>query len=600
MVELINKMYNCNNSCCEEFFKIISTSAITSVFQPIVSLREGSILGFEALSRGPLDSTLHNPANLFQVAEDCNCLWELELLCRTKALGASDDIFNNNFRNKEKANDVKLFLNVNPNIMNDAKFRNGFTKEYLEEFSIKPENIIFEITERNAVTNYNNFIMTINHYKEQNYKIAIDDAGAGYSGLNLISDLHPHFLKLDMNLIRDIDKDKMKQAIVKSMYEFSKLSNTDLIAEGIETLEELEVLVDIGVHYGQGYFIQKPNSQVKDIDSNIYDIINTLNRKKNHTYGYKISHIQIGDICENTITLSPNMFVAQVDELFSQNHAYHGFCVTQNDIVIGVVTKSLLKSKLSGRYGYSLFSNKSISYIMDRNFLSIDYKTSIDSVAKLAMSRNEESLYDFITITKNSEYFGIVTVKRLIEKTIEIEIVNAKHLNPLTELPGNVLIEQCLEMFISSSEAFSALYFDLDNFKAYNDVYGFESGDKIIKQLSLLMQKSIPKNAFLGHIGGDDFIAVISTYDISEICKNIIQDFDAHVKLCYSKDHVEQGFFISKNRHGIEEIFPLLSLSIAVINNKNGTYDSVYAFSEESSRLKKRCKQIPGSCYLVL
>ena len=115
------------------------------------------------------------------------------------------------------------------------KFRQGFTKEYLDKFSIDPKNIIFEINEKAAVKNVMEFRKTVNNYKEQNYKIAIDDAGAGYSGLNMISDIHPHFLKLDMNLIRDIDKDHMKQALVKSMVEFSKMSNTYLIAEGIET-----------------------------------------------------------------------------------------------------------------------------------------------------------------------------------------------------------------------------------------------------------------------------------------------------------------------------------------------------------------------------
>ena len=462
-----------NNFLCDSFADIIKNGSVTTVFQPILSLRDACVLGYEALSRGPKDTVLYNPTMLFEVAERCDSLWELELLCRTKALNA--------VQNSQA--DIKLFLNVNPNIMNDVKFKNGFTKEYLKNFSIHPQNIIFEITERNAVKNYDNFINTINHYKEQDYRIAIDDAGAGYSGLNLISDIHPHFLKLDMNLIRDIDKDTMKQAIVKSMCEFSKLSNTDLIAEGIETEKELEVLIDIGVHYGQGYLLQRPCELLKAIGSNICETIINLNRKKNNTYGYKISNIHIGNICENIVTINPNMTVSQIDDLIRRNPSYHGFCVSRDNAVLGVVTKSMIKDSLSGQYGYSLNSNKPISVIMSKNFLSVDYRTPIDVVAKLAMSRNEASLYDFITITKEAEYLGIVTVKRLVEKTIEIEVVNAKHLNPLTELPGNIIIEQCLEKCINSSEPYSILYFDIDNFKAYNDVYGFENGDQAVEEV---------------------------------------------------------------------------------------------------------------------
>lgn len=119
-------------------------------------------------------------------------------MCRTTALETA-------FLNLKFPESAKLFLNVNPNIMHDIKFRQGFTKEYLNQYGIIPEQIIFEITERNAIKDMNGFLSTVSHYKEQNYKIAIDDAGAGYSGLNLIGYIKPHFIKIDMNLIHNIN-----------------------------------------------------------------------------------------------------------------------------------------------------------------------------------------------------------------------------------------------------------------------------------------------------------------------------------------------------------------------------------------------------------
>ncbi|MDP3388223.1 MAG: EAL domain-containing protein, partial [Eubacteriales bacterium] len=187
----------------DEFFAIINSKSIKTVLQPIISLRDGAIYGFEALSRGPEDSLFQYPNTLFEYADLYNSTWDLELICRVKAIEKA----------KQLQLTTKLFINVSPKIMQDPKFLKGLTKEYLDSMSLNSENIIFEITEREAVNNISDFTKTIQNYKNQNYMIAIDDAGAGYSGLNLISDLKPHFIKLDMNLIRNIHIDVTKQSL---------------------------------------------------------------------------------------------------------------------------------------------------------------------------------------------------------------------------------------------------------------------------------------------------------------------------------------------------------------------------------------------------
>lgn len=256
----------------KELDDIIQNNRIKTVFQPIISLMDGRVLGHEALSRITGGCIIPNTENLFQLANEYNRLWDLELLCRVKTLEAA-------FILMKPPYDKKIFINVNPRIMHDIKFKNGFTKEYIKKYGIKPDKIIFEITERSAIYDMESFKNVVEHYKSQNYRIAIDDAGAGYSGLNLISDIHPHYLKLDMNLIRDIDKDKVKYALIKGLIEFSKISNVDLIAEGIETKEEMETLINLGVQFGQGYFIQKPDEKILEINHEVIDIIKTKNER---------------------------------------------------------------------------------------------------------------------------------------------------------------------------------------------------------------------------------------------------------------------------------------------------------------------------------
>ncbi len=143
---------------------------------------------------------------------------------------------------------------------------------------MEEKDIVFEITERNVIEDMEGFQNTIVNYKSQGYKIAIDDTGAGYSGLNLISEVCPDYIKLDMYLIRNIEKNRIKYAIIKGMSEFSKESRIPIIAEGIETYEELEKLIELGVEYGQGYYIQRPNCIIKEIDEKVIRDISSINQ----------------------------------------------------------------------------------------------------------------------------------------------------------------------------------------------------------------------------------------------------------------------------------------------------------------------------------
>ncbi|MDD4796517.1 MAG: EAL domain-containing protein, partial [Eubacteriales bacterium] len=306
-------------------------------------------------------------------------------------------------------------------MIQDSKFNEGFIKGQLGRFNIAPETIVFEITEKAAITNIHEFKKIVYNYKGQDYKIAIDDAGAGYSGLNLISDVRPHYLKLDLNLIQGIDGDGVKQALVKGMYEFSKTTGTYLIAEGIETLRELETLINIGVHYAQGYYIQKPKPAIAPIAPAVFQTILGLNAKKNHIYGGNLSEVYIGNLCIGARTVNQNVAIAQACALLKQEGGSQGFCVTREDgAVVGVVTPATLGAATGG-LGYTLHGKKSVSAIMNRNFLSIDYRTPVTLAGKLAMSRPDDTLYDFITVTEEGRYLGIVTIKDLLNRAMEIE-----------------------------------------------------------------------------------------------------------------------------------------------------------------------------------
>ena len=175
-----------------ELQDILNHKGISAVFQPVVSLTDAGVIGYEALSRGPQGSILQQPDALFSAAHRFDLVWELEYLCRAEALEKAKNII------PEKM----IFINVDPQIINDPRFQKGHTREILNRFQANAGNVIFEITEKTAIEDYQSFCRILDNYTSQGYKIAIDDTGSGYSGLKMLAQIHPHFIKVDMGMIR--------------------------------------------------------------------------------------------------------------------------------------------------------------------------------------------------------------------------------------------------------------------------------------------------------------------------------------------------------------------------------------------------------------
>ena len=572
------------------FEDILKKGDIRTFFQPIVSFENADILGYEALSRGPVGSPPEFPDILFGTARSLGRTWDLESLCRTKALTCAKGIFP----------EYMLFLNVDPNVIYDEKFIRGFTKKYLNKYNIDPENIIFEITEKSSVNDFKTFKNVIDNYKEQGYKIAIDDVGAGYSGLSLLAEIRPQYLKIDMSLIRDVDKDGLKQALLKTLYDFCLVTNIKMIAEGIETVNELNTLIDIGVHYGQGYFIQRPSAEFKELSAPVKKLITDRNKLKRVAYYHNSSTIAIGDIAKIKEAVSSETSGMELFEKFNKNPNVRGIPVVDHNKLKGLVMKDKFFAKLGTKYGVAIFMNRPIALLMNRNPLVVDYYTPLDQVSKLAMARKEEELYDYVVIIKKNDYYGIITVKDLLEKSMQLKINYAKHLNALTGLPGNNLIEKKILNLIDSNQPYTILYIDADNFKSYNDVYGFENGDKLIQLIAQILCEETEKHPaadkFVGHIGGDDFIVMLNEYSVQTLCDNIIRQFDTKVRDLYKTEDVAREYIIAKNRHGEIEKFPLVTISLAGITNRYKKYAEPSELAEAASKMKKTCKLLWCSC----
>ncbi|MGM0874648.1 MAG: EAL domain-containing protein [Bacillota bacterium] len=243
---------NVGVSLKDEFINILEKKQLTIHFQPIVHFHSNQTYGFEALSRGPLNSFFYSPSRLFPYAEKEGLLYSLEKIARERAFEESKGILN----------EKKLFINLNSQVIYDNQFNPGHTISLLQHYGIDPDNVVFEITERNAIYDFAAFRNVLNHYRQQGFQIAIDDAGAGYSSLQSISELMPDYIKVDRSLISGIDHNEVKSNILEAFVTLAKKMNSKIIAEGIETEAELQHVMDLGIEYGQGFFIAEPNNPI--------------------------------------------------------------------------------------------------------------------------------------------------------------------------------------------------------------------------------------------------------------------------------------------------------------------------------------------------
>ena len=225
----------------------------------------------------------------------------------------------------------------------------------------------------------------------------------------------------------------------------------------------------------------------------------------------------------------------------------------------------------------------------------------------IVLSSNQDRNHKLEVLKRDVEYFIKSPIdEEILQITIKniIELLSRnRRTSPLTGLPGNVQIQTEMKKRLLKKEKFAVLYFDLDNFKAYNDVYGFSNGDEIIKFTARVISKNVHgienSNNFIGHIGGDDFVSIIEPTDYDNLCKQIINEFDVGAATYYNEEDVDRGFVEVANRRGIIEQFPLTTISIAVVEADADRFNSPLEIGEVSAQVKHKAKTILGSTYVI-
>jgi diguanylate cyclase (GGDEF)-like protein len=572
---------------------IIETRSLLAIFQPIVSMPGGRIIGYEGLIRGPSDSPLHSPINLFRAAQQFGVSLKMERLCR--------EIVIETFAKLKLAG--KLFLNVSPECLLQPHFTQGETLNYMRKVGLSPETVIIELTESQPTYDYNLLREATIHYRSMGLQIAIDDLGEGFSSLRLWSELQPDFVKIDRHFIQNINQDPVKLQFVKSIQQIADNSNAQVIAEGIETEAEFLIIKDLGINLGQGYFISRPS----------HNPPTTLPPAVANAYthsGIRVYPANSGIARSNTARAQKLMIAAppvrpdtaneDVYELLVQNPQLNAVPVVSNGVPVGLISRYKMIDFFSRLYARDLYGRKPCSRIMDTAPLVVDKDLGIASLSQLIVASDVRYLSDGFIITENGKYAGIGTGHDLMREITEMQIHAARYANPLTLLPGNVPINEHIDRLIQSRVQFVACYCDLDHFKPFNDRYGYRRGDDVIQATArVLSQACAPERDFVGHVGGDDFIVLFQSDDWEARCRKALEAFQDTIVHFFSAEDRRNMGYTTEDRRGQQMFHPLTAISIGAVVIPPDVYSSHHEIAEATAQVKKQAKRISGNSLFI-
>jgi diguanylate cyclase (GGDEF)-like protein len=571
---------------------ILEQRRLSALFQPIIDLKSGEFLGFEGLIRGPADSPLHSPINLFGAAEQQGLQLELEMLSRQIVLET--------FARLNLPGN--LFLNVSPETMAHPSFKNGQTLDFLKRLGIAPERVIIEITENQPTFDFEAMRDALLHYRGMGFKIAIDDLGEGFSSLRLWSELRPEYIKIDMHFVQGVDRDPIKLQFLKSIQQIAESCGTQVIAEGVETEAELKVVKDIGIALGQGYFIARPSPTPPLFASGETNrIINAsniaifpkteLNRRSQTTAHKLLSYVE---------PAHPDTHNDIICDRFNANPALHVIPVVRNGSPLGLINRYHFIDRFAKPFQRELHGKKPCSELIQGEPLLVEKNMPIEELSHFLAEADSRHFADGFIITEHERYIGVASGQGLLRELTQMQLEAARYANPLTLLPGNVPINEHIERLLHAGTSFVACYCDLDHFKPFNDTYSYRKGDEMIQLTGRILNWACdPKLDFIGHIGGDDFILLMQSRDWKARCEQALRSFEQAASLMFREDHLAEGGYTSEGRDGTVKFHPLTSLSIGAIQVTPGQFVSHHEVSAAMSDAKKMAKKIPGNSLFI-
>jgi EAL domain-containing protein (putative c-di-GMP-specific phosphodiesterase class I)/GGDEF domain-containing protein len=548
--------------------QVITENLLSPHFQPIVAVNEGRVVGYEALIRGPKNLHLREPVALFAAAEKAGLLRELERACWTAIMLEVS-------RNLDRIPRwSRIFLNVLPEDVRDPAFFAHVVSE-LEKTRIDPARIVIEITETTRIDNYADFTASLRRFRDLGLGVAVDDAGAGHSGLQMITEINPDFLKIDQGLVRGIDSSIAKRAGVEALLLLARSLGMTVIAEGIENEDELHALHRLGVTLGQGFLLAQP---AMEMASGIKSLPCQLQRTPWSELSMEVHGTsgRIGDIAAPAPTTSPTVHVGKVMQLFEARRTSESVVVVEKGEPIGLVMRTKLAHAMSRPFAAERVELLPISHLASQSPLVVDCESQLDTASRMATARTEEECYDDIIVARDGKLVGTVSVKRLLDAVTADRLASAKHANPLSGLPGHPVVEEWVRERARRKEDAALVHVDIDSLRHFNRLYGFHQGDRAIRIAADLIASEVAAasggSGQVGHVGEDDFLAVVDPACADELSGTLPRLFRERAGQLYHPEDRARGYLSGAASLGDARRVPLMSLTVAFVNITGGAH----------------------------
>ncbi|PKO26035.1 MAG: diguanylate cyclase [Betaproteobacteria bacterium HGW-Betaproteobacteria-8] len=582
----------CSCSVFDELDMIIDDRSLHAVFQPVINLANAEVLGYEGLVRGPQDSQLHMPLTLFETAKNANRLAVVEQLSSEVVLETFGGFGSHS----------RLFINVSPESFTQFATNIAAILAYTHKLGLDPRTIVIELTESTPNFDYQRIKNAAGHYRKMGFEIAIDDLGEGFSSLRLWSELHPDYVKIDKHFIQNINNDSLKLEFVRSIQRIAECSGAKVIAEGIESQAQLSIVKDLKIAYGQGYLFARPAASLSPgVPPDVHELI--LSKKLSVFPSAVPGSRLMGNLSrlhEHLDPVAPETTNDEVYAIFESSPHLYSIPVVKHGSPVGLISRYSIVDSFARLYVRELYGKKPCSLFMDSRPLIVEHDMGLHALSDLITRMEPHHLSNGFIVAENGSYLGVGSGHALLRAITQMQIDAARYANPLTMLPGNVPINEHIDRLIAADVSFVACYFDLDNFKPFNDAYGFRRGDEVIQFVGALLSQEIdPGLDFLGHVGGDDFIVVFQSHDWEMRCQQIMQKFEGAAAGFYDEADRGQGGIQSEDRLGNKVFYPFVSLSIGAAKIMPYLYSSHHEVSAAMVSAKKQAKHMLG-CSLFI
>ncbi len=560
-----------------ELGRILRNERFTQLFQPIVDAMEQRTVCYEVFTRGvyPLES----PGDLFRAARGAGLLWEAEHCARRTALRRIATL--------RDLSGTICFLNISPEAVCDDRMTPRYILGSMEEFGLGSDSVGLEVTSpvHEAPRTFERKLLELT---SAGIIFSLDDADPSVEQhMKLLDLLRPVYAKLPRKLVHNLGRFDMGQQNIRMALETLNNNGTTLVAKGLEDRDELEVLISLGIRLVQGYLVARPETKPPEIQEEFESAslraaaaLLATNRAE--------SDCPVGEVSGMPMVVEKGRVnCEEMDRIFQDNPEVDHAVVVVESKPVGLVTRTGFYLNTGGRFGYSVFQRETVDALAQPDPMITGDGVRVTEVSRAAMGRPSHRVYDPVVVVDwSGDLVGTVTVKNLLDRTIDAERKNSGALDPLTDLPGNVSVRRKLTEAIAL-KAFNLILTNINGFRAFNLVHGFQNGDRMILMLAELVKKHVGtyvRDAFTGQMGQDRFAVVSFTPVPGDCLDTICREFDRRsASLLYTREEQERGTMELVTRSGSMVSFPLCTVSIAATGNHN------YSDTEVSPALVLDC-----------